>query len=257
MAIYVNNLGDSQSLPLSINDPQDGQSLVWSEEQGAYINATVDATAATEVIQDTVAQMVETDPDGTSLSLRLVTSYDDATGKLLFNVVGDTGAGGGSTGTTLLTVQEDGVTRGAFGALNFVGSAVTMDGATATITGGLAAIEVLNNGVSIGDVQKFNFERLNIAVNGDTITVQGPDISAIVADLGTKATTQYVDSAIASIGAHFSGDYNDLLNKPIIPESVNLTGYATEAYVNLALGERGEHFSGSYNDLTNKPDLTV
>ena len=243
MAIYVNNLGDSQSLPLAINDPQDGQSLVWSEEQGAYINATVDATAATEVIQDTVAQMVETDPDGTQVSLRLVTSYDDATGKLLFNVVSDSVSGGGA-GTTLLTVQEDGVTRGAIGALNFVGSTVTMDGATAIITGGLAAVEVLTNGVTQGDVKKFNFDRLNVSVNGDAVTIQGPDISAIVADLATKASTQYVDDAIASIGAHFSGDYNDLTNKPAIPAAVDLTGYATQNYVDSAVANVSVDLTG-------------
>ncbi len=57
MAIYVNNLGDSQSLPLAINNPQEGDALVWSEEQGAYINAPNPTNP--EAIQDTVAEMLD------------------------------------------------------------------------------------------------------------------------------------------------------------------------------------------------------
>ena len=37
--------------------------------------------------------------------------------------------------------------------------------------------------------------------------------------------------------------------------TVDLTGYATESYVDQKLVERGDHFSGNYNDLTNTPIL--
>jgi hypothetical protein len=48
-----------------------------------------------------------------------------------------------------------------------------------------------------------------------------------------------------------SGSYNDLSDQPTIP---SLTGYATEAYVTDAI-EAVNGFSGDYEDLTNKPVL--
>ena len=42
MAIYINNLGGNE-LPLQLNNPQEGESLVWSEELGAYVNAPAGA----------------------------------------------------------------------------------------------------------------------------------------------------------------------------------------------------------------------
>jgi hypothetical protein len=83
----------------------------------------------------------------------------------------------------------------------------------------------------------------------------------------------------------FSGDYNDLVNKPVIPSiaglatttyvdaavanvEVDLTDYATRTYVDTAISNaltggidladyalKSELFSGDYNDLTNKPNL--
>jgi hypothetical protein len=97
MAIYVNNLG-SGDLPVTINNPQEGESLVWDESAGAFVNAP--SSASTEVIQDTVADMLDVDPDGSQVSLRLVTRYDDVTGKLTFNVVTDSSTGGGGGGST-------------------------------------------------------------------------------------------------------------------------------------------------------------
>jgi len=51
---------------------------------------------------------------------------------------------------------------------------------------------------------------------------------------------------VSSTGSGFSGNYNDLYNKPTIP---SLSGYATQTYVNNAV------FSGNYNDLSNKPTI--
>ena len=66
-------------------------------------------------------------------------------------------------------------------------------------------------------------------------------------------------------GSSFSGSYNDLTDKPIIP---NLTGYATENFVITQgyltsigiisyndLSNKPTLFSGSYTDLTNKPTI--
>ena len=53
----------------------------------------------------------------------------------------------------------------------------------------------------------------------------------------------------------FSGSYNDLADKPIIP---NVTGKADKTYVDTELAKKAnksELFSGSYNDLTDKPNI--
>ena len=84
------------------------------------------------------------------------------------------------------------------------------------------------------------------------------------------ATKKYVDDAVAENG--FSGDYNDLTNKPVIP---SIQGLASESYVNQQISkiqhptyddsaiknqlankaEKSELFSGNYNDLSNKPTI--
>ena len=149
MAIYVNNLG-SGDLPVSITNPQEGESLVWSDELGAYVNAP--NSASTEVIQDTVADMLEVDPDGSQVSLRLVSNYDDATGKLVFNVIADgSGGNGGGSGPSSLVVKENGTTIGSASTLNFVNSTVTLAGSTATITGDTGDVttpEFINNAIT-------------------------------------------------------------------------------------------------------------
>jgi collagen type VII alpha len=147
MAIYVNNLG-SGDLPVSITNPQEGESLVWSDELGAYVNAP--SSTSTEVIQDTVADMLEVDPDGSQVSLRLVSNYDDATGKLVFNVVADGCGLGGGGGSSALVVKENGTIIGTASTLNFVNSTVTLAGAIATITGNTGDVttpEFINNAV--------------------------------------------------------------------------------------------------------------
>ena len=54
------------------------------------------------------------------------------------------------------------------------------------------------------------------------------------------ATQQYVTETVATI---------------ITDGDINLDGYATEQYVEQKLLERGDHFSGDYNDLANTPIL--
>jgi len=146
MAIYIDDIGQGE-LPLQINNPQDGESLIWSEELGAYINAP-GGGASTEQIQDTVADMLEVDPDGSQVNLRLVTNYDDATGKLVFNVVADGSGGNGGGSSSSLVVKENGTTIGSASILNFVNSTVTLAGSTATITGDTGDVttpEFINN----------------------------------------------------------------------------------------------------------------
>jgi len=197
MAIYVNNLGSGE-LPVTLNNPQEGESLVWDEASGAFINAP--SSTSTEVIQDTVADMLEVDPDGSQVSLRLVSNYDDATGKLTFNVVADGNGGGSGGGIAGIAVKENGATRGLATTLDFVGSSVAFNNGTATIQGLMDHIRIYDNGVNQGDVQNFNFENLTVSLDGDIVTVAGPDLSIF-------ATKTYVDDAVANSGGGGGGSY--------------------------------------------------
>ena len=75
-------------------------------------------------------------------------------------------------------------------------------------------------------------------------------------DLTGYAKTSDVDAKLNNYvkkNDAFSGSYNDLANKPIIP---NVTGKADKTYVDTELAKKAnksELFSGSYNDLTDKP----
>jgi hypothetical protein len=140
MAIYVNNIGGGD-LPVSINNPQEGESLIWNNQLGAYVNAP--SSASTEVIQDTVADMIDVDPDGSQVSLRLVTRYDDVTGKLTFNVVTDSGTGssGGGGSTYVLPTASTTVKGG-----------VKVDGTSITIdANGIISSTGGGGGISIQD----------------------------------------------------------------------------------------------------------
>lgn len=179
MAIYVDNLGDG-SLPVTLNNPQEGEALVWDETAGAFVNAP--QSGSTEVIQDTVADMLEVDPDGTNVSLKLVSSYDDVTGKLVFNVVADPGTGGGG-GISGVVVKENGATRGTATTLDFNGASVSFASGTATITGLLDSIGIKDTSVNVGDVQNFDFHGFDLAVNGDTVTIHAPDLTGIISSI--------------------------------------------------------------------------
>ena len=173
MAIYVDNLGSS-SLPVELNNPQENETLVWDDTAGAFINAP--APVPTEEIQDTVADMIEVDPDGAELSLKLVSSYDDVTGKITFNVVTGTGSGGSTSG---IVVKENGTTRGTATTLDFVGPSISFASGVATITGLMSSIGVKDNGVNIGNVQNLDFTNLALTIVGNTLRIDGPDLSTI------------------------------------------------------------------------------
>ena len=77
-------------------------------------------------------------------------------------------------------------------------------------------------------------------------------------DLTGYAKTADVDTKLANYVKKtdaFSGSYNDLTDKPTIP---NVTGKADKTYVDTELAKKAnksELFSGSYNDLTDKPNI--
>jgi collagen type VII alpha len=262
MAIYVNNLGDSQSLPLAINNPQEGDALVWSEEQGAYINAPNPTNP--EAIQDTVAEMLAVDPDGSQVSLRLVSTYDDVAGKLTFNVVADGGSGGGG-GASTLVIKENGTTRGVANTLNFVGPAIAFNNGVATIQGLLESLQINDDGVDIGNATSFNFVRLGVDINGSVVTVSGPDVSGFVNSAYVNSAIETAIDAIPSytlptasasvlgaikVGANLSIDGNGVLNAGnsyVLPTaSTSTLGGVKIDGVTLALNSNGQlYYTGS------------
>jgi len=251
MAIYIDDLS-GESLPVELNNPKDGESLIWSEELGAYVNAP-GGGASTEQIQDTVADMLEVDPDGTQVSLRLVSSYDDVTGKITFNVVsGGAGSGGDVAG---IAIKENGATRGVATTLDFIGPNISFNQGTATLTGLLDSVLIQNSGTNIGDVSGFNFEGFDVRVNGNIVTVvAGGEGNLPIASANTLGgvkigtglainsqgvlnvtytpTTSLSWNSITDKPTLFSGAYADLTGAPTIP---SLVGYATESYVNQRL----------------------
>jgi hypothetical protein len=94
-------------------------------------------------------------------------------------------------------------------------------------------------------------------------------------DLSSYVTITALQQQLSQLGQHFSGDYNDLTNKPNIP---SLDGLASEAYVGAFVQQQlsgyqptidlssyytktevdnltQNTFSGNYNDLIGKPTL--
>ncbi len=116
------------------------------------------------------------------------------------------------------------------------------------------------------------------AFSGDGANISGISTANITGFAG-HATESYVDNAVSGVST-FSGDYNDLSNKPTIPADTGdltnnagfvtsgivvgyategyvtnaLVGYATEGYVDSAVSGVST-FSGDYNDLSNKPTI--
>ena len=238
MAIYIDDIGQGE-LPLQINNPQDGESLIWSEELGAYVNAP-GGGSSTEQIQDTVADMLEVDPDGTQVALRLVSTYDDVTGKITFNVVSDNGGSGGS-GNNSLIIKEGGVTRGVATTLDFIGPAISFSQGVATLTGMMDNIGISNAGSGIGNVQNFNFEGFELLLNNNTVTVVAPPGSNYT--LPTASTTVLggvkVDGStitisngvITAVGGGSGGgiSIND------VSSYLTTNGYTTQTYVNTQI----------------------
>jgi len=76
---------------------------------------------------------------------------------------------------------------------------------------------------------------------------QKPDLVE-EAPIDSKKYVRENGAWVEDIDTHFSGDYNDLTNKPDIPTDI---GQLTDS------GNLLEHFSGDYNDLTNKPNIPI
>ena len=152
-----------------------------------------------EDVQDIVAEQIEV---GTDINIGLQTSYDDVTGKLMISLAGGSG---GSGGAGSISVKENGTARGTATVLNFVGPNVAVEDNIATITGGLDSVSIYENTSNRGNFTSINF------VSGATVSV----------------TDGTANVSITGGSSNFSGDYNDLTNKPNIPSAYSLPTAST------------------------------
>jgi hypothetical protein len=81
MAIYVNGFGgdSSNSVPIATTAPQDGEVLVWSAEQGAYINAPA-GVANEAAVQAYVNGQIQSLINGAPAALNTLQELADALG---------------------------------------------------------------------------------------------------------------------------------------------------------------------------------
>lgn len=116
---------------------------------------------------------------------------------------------------------------------------------------------VTSGGSRLATENYVNDQISNATINGSGVSSSYVNTQIAIAntwlqsnDLTTlTAAKSYVDSQISSLSANtFSGDYNDLSNKPSIPTvPTNVSSFTNDAGYTT--------FSGSYNDLTDTPTL--
>lgn len=115
-------------------------------------------------------------------------------------------------------------------------------------------------------------------VEANTMTLNGQSLANVVEEVGTlndlvgnKAVSTQIEDAINS-QYHFSGDYNDLANKPDILEDGSDSFVVADSFGNIILEVDesglstthvkaqsvildGQTFTGDYEELTNKPNV--
>ena len=143
------------------------------------------------------------------------------------------------------------------GGISSVGSAITMYGSSGIIS----ATKYYGDGSSL----------TGVVASGTGIVVEEEGSS-----VGTATTINFVGTGVTAtfgsgiatvsiaIGSTFSGNYNDLSNKPTIPSDTgdltNNAGFVTFTKVSQLNNDSGyitagSTFSGNYNDLSNTPTI--
>ena len=115
-------------------------------------------------------------------------------------------------------------------------------------TGGTANYIIANGATGGVELTHYGTEKLRTTANG--ITVSGNiEITSTPSAVNHAVTKSYVDTAVSNIQG-FSGNYNDLTNKPIIPTvPTNVSEFTNDAGYLTSIG------TINYNDLTNKPTI--
>lgn len=93
-----------------------------------------------------------------------------------------------------------------------------------------------------------------------TVIIQG-DSNKLYCDTTTNMLYRYDGTDFIALTSNFSGDYNDLNNKPLSVESNKVKYTLSDGTTKLTLAQEGDlktvAFSGSYNDLINRPFQNV
>lgn len=126
---------------------------------------------------------------------------------------------------------------------------------------GLQGVSVNGSEITPDANNKVNLSLPNVLQTTGTSTSDVMSQNSVTVALGTKANTS--DLSIVAI----SGSYNDLSNKPTIPEVLQTTGSSTinvmsQNAVTMSLSSKVDSSSlatvatsGSYSDLSNKPTI--
>lgn len=97
-----------------------------------------------------------------------------------------------------------------------------------------------------GDMLAFDAGK-NLFVRTTRAEIANVDLTGYATLTEVQSLIDNIDSGIAT-----SIDWNNVTNKPVIP---SIAGLATEAFVTQQIAAVGSHFTGDYNDLTNKPTI--
>lgn len=89
--------------------------------------------------------------------------------------------------------------------------------------------------------------RKNLFVRTTRAEIANVDLTGYATLTEVQSLIDNIDSGIAT-----SIDWNNVTNKPVIP---SIAGLATEAFVTQQIAASGNHFTGDYNDLRNKPTV--
>jgi len=137
--------------------------------------------------------------------------------------------------TSALTVSGDVRVSGVVTATSFVGDGSGLTG----VVGSGSGVVVLDSGSTVGTAGTIDF--------GANLLVSTISAGIVTVTVVGYATEGYVNNSISGLST-FSGDYNDLTNKPFIPSNTGdltnnvgfitsgaLSDYATEGYVNNSI----------------------
>ena len=217
---------------------------------GSQLENVVATSSGVEVLDDNVRKGIAKE---LNFGQGIFCSGPDGVGRVTIAITTSVVSGGG-TGGTPLEIRNQNAILGEFSKLNFGQNLYAyVDPAVGVVT-----VTTAPGGLNISGV----VTATSFIGNGSGLTGI-PTFSGNYNDLYNKPTIPsvvglasegYVDSAIdtAVAGvATFSGNYNDLYNKPTIPSVV---GLASEGYVDIAVAGIPT-FSGNYNDLYNKPTI--
>jgi len=197
---------------------------------GSQLENVVATSSGVEVLDDNVRKGIAKE---LNFGQGIFCSGPDGVGRVTIAITTSIVSGGG-TGGSPLEIRNQNTILGEYSKLNF-GSNL------------LAYVNPVSGVVTVTTASGLNVSGV---ITATSFRGSGSSLTGVITSLTGYATTAYVNSVVSGLST-FSGNYNDLTNKPTIP---SIVGLASEGYVDAAINEVSS-FSGDYNDLTNKPTI--